>query len=320
MKRENNLYGKIYDMENLRLADKNARSGKTKQYGVIQFDKKKEENLLAVHSMLKNKTYQISPYKVFPLIERRKERIVSSLPYMPDRIIQHAALNIIADLLMSTFTADTYSCIKKRGIHACSKAVKRALRNEAATKYCLKIDIKKFYPNIDHDILKQLLRRKIKDRDLLWLLDEIIDSADGVPIGNLLSQTFANLYLTPFDHWMKEVMCERTHIRYMDDMVSFADNKEHLHKLLAAMRQYLCEKLKLEIKDNYQIFAVEDRGVDMVGYVHYHTHTKLRPDIKNSLCRAVAQGKSRSTIASLKGWADKKHCNSGNLLEKLNLN
>lgn len=106
---------------------------------------------------------------------------------------------------VSVFTADTYSCIKERGIHSLAKKLRDNLdKDPEGTKYCLKLDIRKFYPSLNHDILKGIIRKKIKDEDLLWLLDEIIDSADGVPIGNYLSQFFANLYLAYFDHWVKE--------------------------------------------------------------------------------------------------------------------
>lgn len=316
MKRFNNLYEQIYSIENLHLADLKARKGKATQYGVRLHDRNRESNIQEIHLALKNKTFTTSAYKNFKVWDP-KERDIFCLPYNPDRIVHHAIMNVLEKMLVATFTADTYSCIKGKGIHACSNAVKRALRDEKATTYCLQIDVRKFYPSIDHEILKQLLRRKIKDRDLLWLLDGIIDSAEGVPIGNYLSQTFANFYLSPFDHWMKEVRRERTHIRYADDMVSFADNKPHLHELLAAMREYLREKLKLEVKDNYQVFPMTE-GLDMVGYDHYHTHTLMRSSIKKNLCRAVAKRKNRQTIASYKGWAA--HCNSGNLLRKLNLN
>ena len=105
---------------------------------------------------------------------------------------------------VSSFVKGTYSCIKNRGIHKALKDVKHALKDEANTQYCLKLDVRKFYPSIDHAILKQLIRKKVKDKQLLVILDEIIDSAEGVPIGNYLSQFFANLYLTYLDHWVKE--------------------------------------------------------------------------------------------------------------------
>jgi RNA-directed DNA polymerase len=204
MKRINNLYEKIYSIENLQLADSIARKGKLKQPGVIEHDKNREANIHKLHEMLVNKTYKTSAYTTFTIFEP-KERVIYRLPYFPDRITHHAVMNILEPVFVSTFTANTYSCIKKRGIHAAAKAVKKALQHETETKYCLKLDIRKFYPNIDHEILKQLIRRKIKDRDLLWLLDEIIDSTEGMPIGNYLSQYLANFYLTYFDHWIKEV-------------------------------------------------------------------------------------------------------------------
>ena len=203
MKRINNLYPQIYSIENLMLADSIARKGKSNQPGIIMHDKNRDKNIQVLHEMLKNKTYKTSDYTTFTIFEP-KERIIYRLPYFPDRITHHAVMNILERIFVSTFTADTYSCIKGKGIHAAAKAVKIALKDVSATEYCLKLDIKKFYPNIDHDILKCLIRKKIKDKDLLWLLDEIIDSTDGLPIGNYLSQYFANFYLSYFDHWIKE--------------------------------------------------------------------------------------------------------------------
>jgi retron-type reverse transcriptase len=204
MKRINNLYKQICSIENLMLADSIARKGKLTQPGILRHDQIREKNIRDLHLMLKNKTFTTSAYTTFTIYEP-KERLIFRLPYYPDRIVHHAVMNILEPIFVSTFTADTYSCIKKRGIHAAAAAVKNALKDTADTNFCLKLDIKKFYPNVDHEILKQLLRKKIKDQDLLWLLDGIIDSAEGLPIGNYLSQYFANFYLTYFDHWMKEV-------------------------------------------------------------------------------------------------------------------
>ena len=122
---------------------------------------------------------------------------------------------------VSLFTEDTYSCIKNRGIHKAAAKVKKALKEDPEhTTYCLKMDVVKFYPSIEHDVLKMILRKKIKDQDLLWLLDLIIDSADGVPIGNYLSQYFANIVLAYFDHWLKEVKGVKYYFWYADDMVN----------------------------------------------------------------------------------------------------
>lgn len=186
MKRKNNLYQQICSIENLKLADAIAQTGKAKQYGVIRHNKNAESNIKKLHVLLANKEFKTSPYTTFKIYEP-KEREVFRLPYFPDRIVHHAIMNVIEPIFVSMFTADTYSCIKGRGVHKAGLAIKKALKDEANTEYCLKLDIKKFYPSVDHDVLKQMLRRKFKDAELLWLLDSIIDSAPGLPIGNYLS-------------------------------------------------------------------------------------------------------------------------------------
>ncbi len=314
MKRINNLYEKIYSVDNLYLADSIARKGKLNQPGVISHDKNKDANLQELHRILKSKTYKTSDYSTFTIYEP-KERLIFSLPYFPDRITHHAVMNVLEPIFVSTFTADTYSCIKKRGIHLAANNLKKALKDKESTQYCLKLDIKKFYPSVDHVILKQLLRRKIKDNEILWLLDEIIDSTDGLPIGNYLSQYLANFYLTYFDHWLKEDKQVKNYFRYADDMVILSDSKQYLHELLFEIKAYMNDNLKLSVKDNYQVFPVESRGIDFVGYVFYHTHTLLRKGIKKNFARMIANNRNDKSIASYKGWA--KHCNSKNLIKKL---
>lgn len=314
MKRKGNLYQKIISVENLILADVKAQKGKSNQYGVKLHNKNKQTNILKLHKVLKNKYYETSKYDTFKVFEP-KERDVYRLPYYPDRITHHAIMNILEPIFVGTFTADTYSCIKGRGIHKALNGVKSALEDISGTKYCLKLDIRKFYPSIDHDVLKKLLRKKFKDNDLLWLLDEIISSAKGVPIGNYLSQYFANFYLSYFDHWIKEQKKVKYYFRYADDMVILSDSKEYLHKLLYDIRTYLNNNLKLEVKDNYQIFPVESRGIDFVGYVIYHTHVRLRKRIKQNFAKMLKRRKNDNSIASYMGWL--KHCDSKHLVKKL---
>ena len=314
MKRIYNIYEHIYSMENLRLADEKACKGKSSQYGVLIHQKNTEKNMAQLQQMLMYKTYRTSPYTTFKVYEP-KERVVYRLPYFPDRITHHAIMNILEPIFVSVFTTDSYSCIKGKGIHAAAKVLRAALVNEAETKYCLKLDIRKFYPSIDHAILKQLLRRKIKDQDLLWLLDEIIDSAPGLPIGNYLSQYFANFYLTYFDHWIKEQKGVKYYFRYADDIIVLSNNKPYLHQILADIREYLSTNLNLIVKDNYQVFPVENRGIDFVGYRFYHTHILLRKSIKQNFARMMAHRPNMKSIVSYYGWA--KHCHSKNLLKKL---
>lgn len=314
MKRIGNIYDQIYTRENLELADKRAREGKADQYGVKVFDRNREENFASLQKMLIDMTYSTSMYTTF-MIDHPKEREIFRLPYFPDRILHHAVMNIIKKVFLSVFTADTYSCIVGRGIHAASYSLRDMLKNIVVTTHCLKIDIRKFYPSVKHEILKKLLRKKFKDWRLLWLLDGIIDSAPGLPIGNYLSQYFANFYLTYFDHWVKEVKGVANYIRYLDDMVFLSESKAHLHKLLADIRKYLSEFLNLELKSNYQVFAVEDRGIDVVGYVHFHDVVFLRKDIKKNFARMLKYNRNDQSIASYRGWLN--HCDSIHLEKKL---
>lgn len=314
LKRLNNLYDSIISLDNLELADARARRRKKHQPSIIAHDRQREVNLWRLHCALADGLFRTSSYTTFKVFEP-KERLVYRLPYYPDRIVHHAILNILEPLFVAYFIGQTYSCIKGRGIHGAARAAKKGLVGTAENRYCLKLDLVQFYPSINHDILKALLRRKFKDPRLFALLDEIIDSAPGLPIGNYLSQYLANFYLTGFDHWLKEQKRVRHYFRYADDLVILGGNKEDLHALLADIRIYLWDKLRLQIKDNYQVFPVEARGIDFVGYVFYPTHTRLRKSIKQNFARAVRHGKDLQSIVSYWGWA--KHCNSNHLVKKL---
>lgn len=316
MKRRGNLYLNVCSIDNLELADQKARKGKGSQKGIINHDKNRLPNILDLHYSLINKTFTTSKYKQFMVNDNGKEREIFSLPYR-DRIVHHAVSNYIEPIFTSTFTADTYSCIKGRGTLKASLTLRKALRDLENTKYCLKLDIKKFYPSVDHDVLKNQLRRKIKDQDLLWLLDNIIDSGPGVPIGNLLSQHFANFYLSPFDHWIKGSTggAAVNYFRYCDDLVILSSNKFYLHQLLNKIKVYLETNLKLTLKSNWQIFPVAARGIDFVGYVHYHTHVRLRKRIKKRFARMLNTQRKDQSIAAYKGWL--KYGNCRNLERKL---
>lgn len=313
MKRLNHLYPKICSIENLQLADAIARKGKAKQRGVITHLKNEEANIKLLHEQLVAKTYKTDGYKTFTIIDP-KVRIIYSLNYFPHRIVHHAIMNVLEPVFVATFTADTYSCIKGKGVHAAAKALTNALKDVPGTTYCLKLDIKKFYPSIDHGILKKLLRRKLKDNDLLELLDGIIDSADGLPIGNYLSQYLANFYLAYFDHWIKETMGVKNYWRYADDIVITLDNKQDLHRLRVAITEYLRDNLKLTVKGNYRVFLVASCGIDFLGYVFYHTHTRLRKGIKQNYFRMLSNNPNSKSKASYYGWM--LHANCINLQRK----
>ena len=324
VKRLNNLFEQITTLDNLRLADKKARRGKLKSYGVQKHIQNSEENLQQLLVLLKEGTFKTSSYDIFNLVtDAGKERKIYRLPYYPDRILHHAIMNILEPVWMSIFTADTYSCIKGRGIHGVVRNLKKALKDKQETKYCLKLDIKKFYPTVKHSVLKTLLRKKIKDIRLLSMLDEIIDSAPGIPIGNYLSQFFANIYLAYLDHWLKEVYKVKYYFRYADDFVILHKSKQFLQYLRCEIESYLQNKLQLQLKENWQVFPVNSRGIDFVGYVFRHSHVLLRKTIKIAWARkAVKVHKreqrihiSKQELCSYTGWA--LHCNAITLQRKL---
>lgn len=323
MKRVNNLYPSIYAADNIELADKKARKCKRTRYGVRKHDQNKEIDNYALHLSLLNENYKTSEYTTYKIYEP-KERIIFRLPYYPDRITHHAIMNVIEPIWTKIFTRDTYSCIKGKGIHALVKKLQSDLRKDpSGTMYCAKMDIRKFYPSINHEILKSIVKKKIKDKSLLKLLFEIIDSADGVPIGNYLSQFFANLYIAYFDHWVKEELKVRYYYRYADDIVLLSDDKNQLRNQVLAIKVYLTNVLELKLKDNYQIYPVESRGIDFVGYVCYHDHTLLRKSIKLKLLglvkaysnNLISKQKLQLKMASYFGWL--KYCDSKNLLKKI---
>ena len=317
MKRIGYLFDKVCDLENLRLAEINAGTGKGSRQEVAQFRANLEQNLAGIRAELVNKTYHTSAYTCF-IKHEPKERVIFKLPYR-DRVVQWAIMQVLVPIWTPIFTRDTYACIKGRGVHSLLRRLRQDLRNDPdGTIFCYKIDIRKFYPSITHSILKEVIRKRIKDPDLLWLLDDIIDSADGVPIGNYISQYFANLYLAELDHIAKEQWHIKYYYRYADDIVILSDSKEFLHGIHSKMVQYLAEHRRLELKPNYQIFPVEARGIDFVGYVVRHEYCLARKRNKKALCKIVAKLRHkgltneeiRLRVASRLGFivhADSKH-------------
>ena len=324
MKRIGNLYEKIYDIENLRLAHKQARRGKSFYTEVKLIDENEDEYLYRLQDMLIHKTYHTSKYEVFEKKEGKKIRKIYKLPYFPDRICQWAIIQVIEPYLMRTLTDDTYSALPGRGIERARRKMVRALKTDPEnTVWCLKIDISKYYPNVNIEKLKLKYRRLFKDNDLLWLLDEILDSNPdtGVPIGNYISQYSGNIYLSDFDHRVKEVYHIKHYFRYMDDMVFLSSSKEELQNLIKEITKYLADEYDLKVKDSWSLFRVEDRGIDFVGYVFRHDSIRLRKSIAHSIKKTSSKIRWRVnndmelnrhlyfSFNSLKGWL--KHSHSG---------
>lgn len=311
------------------MAHINAQKGKGFYKEVQEINKNPDEWLYNLQDKLMNKTYQTGEYEIFLKTDGVKPRLIYKLPYFPDRICHWAIIQQAESIFINKLNHCTHSAIPDRGIHSAFKQVDNFMKDADGTKFCLKFDIKKFYPSIRHDLLKEMYRGIFKDKDLLWLLDEIIDSIEGgrgVAIGNYLSQYSGNLFLYKFDRWIKEELKVKYYSRYMDDCCIFHHNKKHLHDLLGKIREYLSTNLDLEIKGNYQIFPSRVRGIDFVGYRHFGEYVLLRKSTAKNLIRKMRNIKKKMeqggtfsysdycSINSYKGWI--KWCNGYNLYKK----
>lgn len=305
MKRYGNLYKQICSMDNLIIAHHHASIGKGWYQEVKTVNNNPQEYLDILQGMLENKTYETSDYDIFLRQDGVKVRMIYKLPYFPDRICQWAVMQVIEPYLIKNFIRDTYSAIPGRGIHLALERIKKALVTDPeGTKYCLKMDVKQFYPSINHKILKEKFRKLFKDKDLLWLIDEIIDSTpedSGIPIGNYLSQYCGNYYLSDFDHWIKETTFVfngkpvkiKYFFRYMDDMIILSDSKEFLHYLRRLISEYLMTNLRLTLKNTWQVFPVKDRGIDYVGYRIFPEFVLLRKRTVKTMTRALLRMRAK---------------------------
>lgn len=296
MKRHGGIYEKIYDMSNLRLAHIMASKDKSHYHEVKKVNSNEEKYLKQIQKMLKEKTYHVDEmdYRRSTITDKWKERELRKLSYYPHRIIQRAILLQIESIFMETFCYHTCASLKDRWIKRAHTLTNKYV-NMKDSLYCLKIDIHKFYPSVNHQILKELLRRKFKDKDLLRLLDSIIDSypwEKWIPIGSYLSQYFWNYYLSYFDHRMKEQLWLEYVVRYMDDIVIFSDSKEHLHLVLVEIQTYL-KSLELELKPNYQIFPL-DRWVDFVWFRFFKRYILLRRSTCRNMKKKLKKIKKKS--------------------------
>ncbi len=320
MKTFKNLYPQICDKENLWLAYRRSRRGKRFQINVAGFEYNLEQNLAELHRELTEQTYKPGWYTNFYITEPKKRKI-SAAPFR-DRVVHHAICNVIEPVFEKAFIYDTYACRKEKGTH---KAILRFSEYSRKNKYALKCDIKKYFPSIDHQILKGLIRRKIACKQTLWLIDKIIDNSNpqeealeyypgddlftpgerrkGIPIGNLTSQFFANIYLNGLDHYAKETLFCRSYIRYCDDFVLLSDDKRQLGTWKKEIVCYL-QDLRLKLHENKsQAFPV-NAGVTFLGLRVFPSYRRLA---KNNLIMALRRLK-RLKKALAKGEVSMENC------------
>ena len=325
MKRKGNIYNEILELNNIESAIFKASVGKTHRKSVEKILDAPTYYAMQVQKMLSDRSYIPSPYIEMKIRDgaSKKERIVFKPRFYPDQIIHWSLMNKVEPLFKRGMYEFCCASIKGRGIQRGMNYVKRILVNDRKhTKYCLKLDIKKFYPSIDKEILKKKFRKIIKDKDTLYLMDLIVDSStEGVPIGNFTSQWFANYYLQDLDHYIKEELKVKYYIRYMDDMVLFSNNKKELRKCKYAIDEFLARE-HLRIKENWQLFKTDSRPIDFLGYRFYRGYTTLRRSnflrikrrIKKISKKEELNFKDACAIMSYNGWII--HSDSYNYTQK----
>ena len=235
MKRSGNIFDKIMDFNNLRLAYLKALKGKRFSPNALLFDINADENLLKIRKQLELEKYKFGNYRQFKIYDP-KERVITAAS-SEDRIVHHAIMNVLEEVFEKQFIFHTYACRKEKGMH---KAIEYAWLKARKCKCFLKLDVRKYFDSVNHSKLKQLLERIIKDKKCLKLLSSIIDSFEtGLPIGNLTSQFFANFYLSPLDHFVLEQARVNGYVRYMDDIVVFSDSRERLKNVYLEMKKFI---------------------------------------------------------------------------------
>lgn len=282
MKRYGNLWDEITDYGNLLYAHKQARKGKSFYTEVQMVDSDPEYYIRWVQEELKNKTFRTSDYEIMDRWDGRKMRVVYKLPYFPDRIVHHAVVQVCEPFWKASFIRDSFQSIKGRGTHDARKRVEKYVRGNP-NLYALKFDIHKYYPSINREILKKEISVKIKCSDTVWLLNNIIDSGPPCPIGHYTSQYFGNIYLNRFDWWVKQELKPYGYFRYCDDVVVIGESPNQVHEYRKLIFDKLSNDYFLKIKPDWQVFPVDDRGLDFVGYVFKSDGTRLRKSIANGI-------------------------------------
>ena len=304
MNRINNVWEKLCDENLLLTAIFNAAKGKKKYRNVRRVLAEPEKYARMLSDMLSEGHFKPSPYRVDIMkTEYGKEREIFKLPFYPDRCVQHAISLVMRKRWDSSLTADTYACLKDRGINCgiarynMNHKVKRAIQSyRHRSVFVLKMDISKCYPSVDNEILAKRNRHFCKDEKMLALLDLINFNGKGLPIGNFLSQLWINLYLGSLDRFIKETLKAKHYFRYMDDIVIMSEDKSQLHQWQWRIMNFLWYELRLESNRKRQIFPLgrnrSERGLDFGGYVYRHDSTLVRKRIKQAFARRRHVSKS----------------------------
>lgn len=321
-------YYQLISLENIFQAWSEFRKGKAKRLDVQLFERNLEDNLFELQQRLKNKTYRHGSYQSFYVNDPKQRHIHKAI--VADRVIHHLLYTFLYNIFDKSFIYDSYSCRLNKGTH---KAVSRLVKftrivskNYTNPCWALKLDIQKFFASIDHEVPLNLLKEKIKDEDMIWLLEQIIDSfysdkgeGKGMPLGNLTSQVFANIYLNELDQFVKHELKVKYYLRYADDFLFLSKDKGLLSSYIDALRQFLSNELKLELHPKKIIFRKLEWGIDFLGYIvlpHYILpRTKTRRRIFKKLKEKVSLENFDQSLQSYLGYLG--HASSFKITQEL---
>ncbi|MEK7154993.1 MAG: reverse transcriptase/maturase family protein [Patescibacteria group bacterium] len=307
-------YSDLICPENLFQAWNEFKKGKTKRSDVQLFDMHLEDNLFNLHLSLQNKTYAHGPYASFYVTDPKLRHIHKAS--VADRIVHHMLYKYLYALFDKNFIFDSYSCrVEKgthRGVRRLSAIARKVSRNYTGQCWALKCDIKKFFASIDHQILFDLLVRKISDENIMWLISQVIDSFPmGLPLGNVTSQVMANIFLNELDKFIKHNLKIKYYLRYADDFIILDNRKDKLELLIEPVSAFLNQNLKLELHPKKVFFRKLEWGIDFLGYIILPHYLLPRTKTKRRIFRKLEQKSLQSYLGYLS------HANSYKLQQEL---
>ncbi|MCX6719503.1 MAG: reverse transcriptase domain-containing protein [Candidatus Staskawiczbacteria bacterium] len=301
----NHSFEDLISIDNLLLAWQEFVKGKRNKLDVQEFQFSLMDNILQLHVGLKNKTYKHSGYKEFKISDP-KPRIIHKAT-VRDRLLHRAVYRILYPFFDKTFISDSFSCRNNKGTYRAINRFERFVRkvSENNTKPCwvLKCDIKKFFASVDQNILMNILEQRIQDENILNLLKEIISSFKpaGLPLGNLTSQLFANIYLNELDQFAKHKLKEKYYLRYADDFCFLSRDQKQLEKVIPEITSFLFDNLKLQLHPDKVFIKTSSSGVDFLGWVNFPDHRVLRSKTKMRMLKRMKKNPSVETLNSYLG-------------------
>ena len=294
------LFKQIISLENLFSAWKEFKKGKTKRSDVQRFEFNLEDNLFELHQELKSKTYIHSDYTLFYITDPKLRHIHKAC--IKDRIVHQAVFRVLYPIFDRSFIYDSFSCRISKGTHRAvvrlNKFCNKLSKNNSKNIYTLKCDIKKFFDSVGHKILLEIIKRKIKDQGIIWLIKKIIESFEkdkerGLPLGNVTSQLFANVYLNELDQFVKHRLKMKYYIRYCDDFVILGENENNLFLAAKRISEFLNSSLSLSLHSDKIIIRKYKQGIDFLGYVVLPFHRIIRTKTKRRVLKKLMKIKEK---------------------------